>query len=147
MNRCLQILAPPFPQRRTALLTVTADPLVFKFLAVMSYHIHPYEKLIRSCSGQVVFLRKSNGKHRARKSIFKDRVHKSIASTKNKTQKMNTVDQIRKKRVSSDVLKSLNETCLSVLIMARKHEETAHLLFCQESRQTLEEKRLPFKEH
>ena len=42
---------------------------------------------------------------------IQDRAHKIIAATKNTTLKMDTLDQIRKKRVSVDVFKSLNDSC------------------------------------
>ena len=42
---------------------------------------------------------------------IQDRAHKIIAPTKYTTLRMDTLDQIRKKRVSIDVLKSLNDYC------------------------------------
>ena len=42
---------------------------------------------------------------------IQDKAHKIIATTKNTTLKMDTLDQIRKKRASIDVLKSLNDSC------------------------------------
>eukprot|EP00795_Rhopilema_esculentum_P006488 gene6488-11942_t len=42
---------------------------------------------------------------------IQDRAHKIIAPTKNTTLKMDTLDQIPKKRVSIDVFKSLNDSC------------------------------------
>ena len=46
---------------------------------------------------------------------IQDRAHKIIAPTKTTLQKMNTLDQIRKKRVSIDVFKSLNDSCPPLL--------------------------------
>ena len=46
---------------------------------------------------------------------IQDRVHKIIAPTKNTTLKMDTLDQIRKKRVSIDVFMSLNDSCPPLL--------------------------------
>ena len=42
---------------------------------------------------------------------IQDRANKIIAPTKNTTLKMDTLDRIRKKRVSIDVFKSLNDSC------------------------------------
>ena len=85
---------------------------------------------------------------------IQDRAHKIIAPTKTTLMKIDTLDQIRKKRVSIDVLSRLMtlalhhcETCLSDLITARTHEETARILCYQKLKLKLEEKHLPFKEH
>ena len=46
---------------------------------------------------------------------IQDRAHKIIAPTKTTLLKMDTLDQIRKKRVSIDVFKSLNDCCPPLL--------------------------------
>ena len=46
---------------------------------------------------------------------IQDRAHKIIAPTKTTLLKMDTLDQIRKKRVSIDVFESLNDSCPPLL--------------------------------
>ena len=68
---------------------------------------------------------------------IQDRAHKIIAPTKNTTLKMDTLDEIRKKRVSIDVFNSLNDFRPPPLrsMFERfdhgKDEKTAHVSDCQ----------------
>ena len=85
---------------------------------------------------------------------IQDRAHKIIAPTKTTLLKMDTLDQIRKKRVSIDVFKSLNDSCPPLL--RNMFERFDHgkdtrgngsRLVLPKVKQKLEEKHLPFKEH